>query len=187
LHDEFLNAVHRNDVAKVRRMMKNGYNPNARGSGTEETALYTAAMGVKRFPMLKLLIEAGADPNGHRHWRPIIPSAREGNAEIIHYLVNHGAQLDVTDPDGRSPIINAARRGNFETFKALVECGVSLNEWGANIQFEIEQNRQRIDWDEKKAACEQMEKMVQETLSAQPGRGSWLRPKRGGNRKTGAG
>jgi uncharacterized protein len=70
--------------------------------------LYTTSDVQKRsIASLDLLLKAGADinePGGRRHQTPLHAAAFWGWNDVVQYLVDHGAKLDVKDSAGKTPI-----------------------------------------------------------------------------------
>lgn len=77
---------------------------NAPGSRFGGTALHGAVLR-EHLIVLKLLLEAGADPN-QADWNFICPlhtAAGYGNIDVIEMLLEYGAKLDALDYEGKSP------------------------------------------------------------------------------------
>lgn len=70
--------------------------------------LYTTSDVQKRsIASLDLLLKAGADinePGGRQHQTPLHAAAFWGWNDVVQYLVDHGAKLDVKDSTGKTPI-----------------------------------------------------------------------------------
>lgn len=104
-----------------------------------QTALYVAVVN-GHLDSARILLEAGADPNGSRHHRssPVYHAARVGRADLLQALIRYGADVDVSPqpaPDGRPPFsrrlsslvvcplyISAAYH-NLQCFKLLLQAG----------------------------------------------------------------
>ncbi|CAN8201069.1 unnamed protein product [Coccothraustes coccothraustes] len=70
-----------------------------------QTALYVAVVN-GHLECAKILLKAGADPNGSRHHRstPVYHAARVGRADILQELIRYGADVDVNpQPASRGP------------------------------------------------------------------------------------
>ena len=66
-------------------------------------AMYEAIQN-GRLDLLELLVEAGADVNGTLNSTPMLCFAARGESVgIVQYLIDHGADVNVRDPDGMTP------------------------------------------------------------------------------------
>lgn len=71
-------------------------------SETRHLALALASQ-YERIEMIRLLLEAGEDPNrfnpvgGHSHATPLHQAALRGNADLVRLLLKHGARPDIKD------------------------------------------------------------------------------------------
>ncbi|CAM9592096.1 unnamed protein product, partial [Phaeothamnion confervicola] len=107
-------------------------------SGLDEvgrTPLHLAVVAVaayERAACVKLLLQAGADPNaldsdGHRDGgdgaTPLHAAAGNGNADMVALLLRHGANLDAVDADGQTPLMYAAAGNHGGAIAALLEGG----------------------------------------------------------------
>jgi ankyrin repeat protein len=99
---------------------------------------------------VRLLIAAGADPNGLAHAsraRPLIEAARLNDPVIIELLVSNGAQLDVTDDQGWTPLIHAAHMHATEAVRCLLALGADPNRAAKDGSTALERARwQRGHW-----------------------------------------
>ncbi|KAL5712327.1 hypothetical protein ACHQM5_014513 [Ranunculus cassubicifolius] len=68
----------------------------------------------------KLLIQAGADPNGIScGMTPLASAAKKADIEGVKCLLESGADPNITDDIGQKPIEIAARKGNYREVEAL--------------------------------------------------------------------
>jgi ankyrin repeat protein len=89
------------------------------------TWLHLAA-GLGKLDVVKCLVELGADVNiygGTYDGGPLNEAATEGHDDIVLYLINAGAHLDVSEPE-RNPLFGAIVSGHFSTVKTLVSHGI---------------------------------------------------------------
>ncbi|XP_035682998.1 poly [ADP-ribose] polymerase tankyrase-2-like [Branchiostoma floridae] len=56
---------------------------------------------------------------------PLHAAAMNGKTEVVDLLVQHGATLDIQDPDGfqETPLMNACRYNHVDTVRRLIELG----------------------------------------------------------------
>jgi ankyrin repeat protein len=72
-------------------------------NGEDRHLALTVSADLGRFEMVKLLLEAGVDPDrynpvgGHSHTTPLHQAAWRGYMDIVRLLVEHGARLDTRD------------------------------------------------------------------------------------------
>ena len=52
---------------------------------------------------------------------------RGHHLNVVKYLVDQGANLNLTDEDGRTALHLAAKEGNVESVVALIDQGANLN------------------------------------------------------------
>lgn len=78
------------------------------------------------FNELRKLIEEGApvnEPHSISGWTALTAAATWEHKEIVVYLIQHGANVNVVGLANDTPLYHAARRGNLEIVKLLLEAG----------------------------------------------------------------
>lgn len=71
---------------------------------------------------VRILVAAGADINPKG--MPLLSqAANSGNADLVRFLLEHGAPLSVADEDGWSPLQYAVNNSDLETVRVLLEAG----------------------------------------------------------------
>jgi ankyrin repeat protein len=137
------------NVAAAELLIAHGANVNAREQRKGQTALMWAVAQSKP-AMVALLLKHGADPEARsnvNHWErvvtaeprqknlasggftPLLYAARQGCLECAKSLVEAGAAVDRTDPDGVTPLLSALLNAHFDTAKYLLEKGANPNKW----------------------------------------------------------
>ncbi len=133
------------DAAKV--LIAHGAKVDARETWHGETALMWAA--AERHPgMVAALIAAGADVNAMStvvHWErqttaeprekwlppggftPLMFAARENCVACVKVLAEHGANLNLADPDDITPMVNSIFNGHYDVAALLLEKGADPN------------------------------------------------------------
>ncbi len=136
-------------VEAARLLLKHGANPNATEQWGGQTALMWAA--AQRQPeMVRVLIEGGAkvDARATTHdWqrrvtaegRPkdmnrggftaLLYAARESCIPCAKVLLDHGADINLGDPDGVTPLIIALSNIHWDMGKFLIERGADVTLW----------------------------------------------------------
>jgi len=112
----FLRAALSGDVTVMRMLLQHGADPNI-PTNSDTTALMAAA-GINwvvgqtyteskeaLIEALKLCIEKGGDVNAKNSMglTPVMGAANRGSDDILQFLVQQGAKLDVKDNEGRTP------------------------------------------------------------------------------------
>ena len=132
----------------VKLLLGPGADVNARESTYGETALMWAV--AENHPgAAKLLIEHGADINvrsnqleypkdrfglegvttvlPHGSWTPLMYAARQGSLAATRTLIEAGAELNLTDPDGTTALALAIINSHFDAAALLAEKGADPN------------------------------------------------------------
>jgi uncharacterized protein len=132
----------------VRLLIEHGADVHAKGEQYGETALVWA-VDQNHAEAAKVLIAHGADVNArtnplehekdrfglegvltilpHGDWTPLMYAARQGSLDAARVLVDAGASLNVTDPDGTSALLVAIINGHYDTAAMLTERGADPN------------------------------------------------------------
>ncbi|MCC6220461.1 MAG: ankyrin repeat domain-containing protein [Deltaproteobacteria bacterium] len=81
---------------------------------------------------VRILVNAGADVNALGEWEltPLIVAVRYGSSsELVEYLIEEGASIEVRDFDDDTPLHIAARRG-VEHVRLILDAGADVNSRG---------------------------------------------------------
>ena len=124
-----------NNLRAAELLLEAGADVNMVEQFRGQTALMWAA-AQKQAEMLKLLLEHGADPNARsslNNWQrqvtaeprlkvmpvggltPLLYAAREGCTLCTLYLIEAGADIQMTDPEGISPLIMACLNAHWDS------------------------------------------------------------------------
>jgi ankyrin repeat protein len=123
---ELITAVRASDLSKVQALIAGGANVNEQDRAGGRTALHWAAKGGNK-EALEALFAAKADPNlKDRQGRTPIWGAVETFPEIVKYLVEKGADINVQDQIKSTPLLWAAGFGRPETVAYLIERGANV-------------------------------------------------------------
>lgn len=122
---DLLNAVGKNDMENVRKLLLNGANPNVRDYWLDSALL--RAVRQDNFEMIVLLLEYGANVNVKgRGYTPLGMAAEIGNRPVVKLLLRAGADPDQKNDDGNSPLHVAALMNRMEVAVALLEAQADL-------------------------------------------------------------
>jgi len=114
----FLRAALSGDITVMRLLLDKGADPNiatfagttalmaAAGVNWAENQTYTESKEAL-MEALKLCFQKGADVNAKNSMgiTAVIGAANRGSDDMIEFLVQHGAKLDVKDNEGRTPLV----------------------------------------------------------------------------------
>ncbi len=138
-------ALEHGQLETVDFLLKRGASPNQPDS-TGKTPLawvigYSEADAGTRMRMLKMLLEAGADPKAVQQdeyrFTPLHEAALLGKTEIARVLLNRGADIRATDKEGNTPLHWVGR--HVDTAKLLLDAG-------ADPRAQNKDGRTPIDW-----------------------------------------
>jgi len=121
-----LEAIGDNDLAEARGRIFAGANPNARRG--EDTALIMATRE-KYYDMMRLLLENGAYPNGKTttdEETALIILAASGDEVGLALLLEFGANVNLTDKQGRTALMKAAAARKSRVVKILIDNGADI-------------------------------------------------------------
>jgi len=132
-------AVHYGERETAARLLTAGADPNLRNSATGVTPL-SLALGGTDPEIVRLLLEAGADPNAllPDGDTPLMLAARGANPQFVQLLVDHGAEVDVRHPElGYSALMLAANAGDAASVSFLIAKGADPNAATTQIGNEV--------------------------------------------------
>ncbi len=75
------------------------------------------------------LVEIGIDVNstgGAAGGNALNIAASEGHLELVNFLIDHGAELDVSEPE-RNPLFAAIHNGHFDVAESLIKHGIDTS------------------------------------------------------------
>ena len=120
-------AAVKGDINTVSSLVKFGANVDLQGKAGH-TALHHAVLGPQASicEILSCLIKSGADVNAHTFHKetPLMLASDEGHVNVVAFLIEHGADVDLQDKDGNTALHYAARCSDF--FPEIVEMLLNL-------------------------------------------------------------
>jgi len=143
-----MRAAHSGSAEAVRLLLDGGANVAARENGLQQTALMRA-VAQNHADVVRLLVRRGADPRARsaNRFTPLLFAAQQGNVDIARVLLDAGASVDESAPDGIAGDTNATRSfkpgtdaaallvaidsGHEDMARFLVEAGANPNHNGA--------------------------------------------------------
>jgi ankyrin len=156
-------AARTGGVDAVRLLIEHGANVNVVEQWQGQTPLMYAA-ALDRGAVAAALLAAGADPNARTQindlperihavryfvevplagFTPVMFAARSGALASLRALIDGGADLDATTPEGFSSIVIALDNLHFDAAKLLVEAGASADGGGL---FALVEARNRVNY-----------------------------------------
>jgi len=120
-------AVEQGDLARVRALIAQGADPNARRvDGT--TALH-AAVQADRLDLVQALLAAGAVAGAADRYgvTPLYLASLNGSAGIVGRLLDAGVDPNTADPTGETALMTAARTGVPAALRILLDRGARVD------------------------------------------------------------
>jgi ankyrin repeat protein len=142
LNRRFLQAIDRMKPDELTDWLACGADPNAHdlthcALGRTARALFTDTA------LAKILLEAGADPNGPRTpemWPPLVEASHSSTDEEIQLLLEAGANPALVNCRGLSVLDELTRWASLETIQKAIDYGATMH-LGAPLCFAVNAGR----------------------------------------------
>jgi len=113
----------------ILQRVRNGLDINAVDSGGRTLLMEAVIKG--DHTLVDILLANGADPNmrDRRNWTPLHFAAQSYDADSVHKLVEHGAEINAQNDFGNTPISNAVfnSRGRGQIIEFLLSRGADAS------------------------------------------------------------
>ena len=126
-------AAQHGDTARVRELIQEGTNVNARdGQQHLPPLIYAVKDGHEE--VVRELLDAGAEVNarGPSGWTPLLGASDEGHETIARWLLERGADPNAADGDGDTPLFKAVTEDHPEVVRLLIEYGADVHQVDAH-------------------------------------------------------
>lgn len=121
----FYLSIRNNDLPALRQLIRDP-GPKTRDARGNSPLMYAAALG--SIDSMRLLLDAGADPNFANDFAATPVMWCAGDAAKVRLLLSRGARVDARSKLGRTPLlIAAAYDGATEAAGLLIEKGADVN------------------------------------------------------------
>ena len=135
IHDtsvDLFSAIEKNDIKKIRKLLKSGINLNDHFNFYGNTPL-SAALAITNYKIAKLLIDKGANVNKKTRTGGIpLLSVRDNNYNLIQLLIENGADRNIIIEGRGAKLIdilfhNLFREKDIKLAKYLIQKGADIN------------------------------------------------------------
>lgn len=125
---DLIDAIERNDLAKMKQLIQQGVKLNAIGLDNKNPLDW--ALKQRKKEAFLLLLESGSDPNspGGPSWGVIHDAALiDDDSDWLAYLLKHNANTELEDGEQRTPIFLAIKSRRKENLDLLIRAKANLN------------------------------------------------------------
>jgi hypothetical protein len=131
LNEKLIQSIYDNSPDQAAEALALGADVNTiyeNKPGEEYTLVYLACI-FDYIELVKILLDAGADPNltNGDKMTPLTKVAFSGNIRMARILLAAGADPNIADHDGWRPLHYAARRQNSEMLEIILEAKADIN------------------------------------------------------------
>lgn len=115
-------------IEKLKTLVKNGVDLNAKGGPAGRTPAMEAIMNKK--PLLaQFLLDVGANVHAaNKNGSSLLHyAAAEGYMDMVDFLIRSGIDVNVTNNDRETPLFFAARHGQLEVLQYLLHYGANVD------------------------------------------------------------
>jgi ankyrin repeat protein len=107
-------------------LLKNGADVKLAARNAQKVTALHAGASRGGAEVVKMLLEAGADPNAtqERGFVPLHSAAANGNVAVVELLLKHGARADAKADDGKTPADMALEGGHKDLAQSLKRANV---------------------------------------------------------------
>jgi hypothetical protein len=144
LDDALVRAVWKVDAAEVRRLLRQGANPNHRDRQYHHAMISSA---LNSGATLKVLLQAGANPNTRTPDGEfgLIHAAAASYHDVVQILLRYGAEVNVVDANGQTALMAAAQAADSPAVvRTLLEAGARVSPKNPRGQSAIDITRKRL-------------------------------------------
>lgn len=127
--DQMFAAVISSDADDLRQAIDNGAQLESRRvlDDRPNRSALIVAIDQGNVELLRILLDAGADPNSAAAgWEPITFAARKGHADIVQEFLDRGVYVD-GDAEGQTPLSQASARKHNHVVQQLVNAGAEMH------------------------------------------------------------
>ncbi|MBY0402265.1 MAG: ankyrin repeat domain-containing protein, partial [Cyanobacteria bacterium] len=121
-HTPLFSAVWKKHLAMAEYLIAKGATVDGI-SGREDYTPLWAASNMGHIPLMKLLLEKGANPNYAQSQgvTPLMAAAESGSTKAVSLLLSRGADINAKTNTKQTPLSYATRRDNLDVFDYILE------------------------------------------------------------------
>ena len=123
INQDLLKAVENGQAAKVKTLLAEGADPNARA---DEYTVLARAAEQGYIDIVRILVKAGAEVNPMNEYPAMFYAAMRGQTTVVKVLLEAGAEVNATG-FSRAALVIAADAGHTDTVQALLDAGADVN------------------------------------------------------------
>lgn len=133
---DLIDAVQKKDLARVRRALRAGTNPNVRDNSSVPALVHAAILGQPE--MVQAFIDAGAHVNIAPDFgsTPLTAAIQNGSVETVKKLLAAGARSDQRDSKGATPLMSAALWSRTEIMALLLADSAKVSAWALSLSVQ---------------------------------------------------